>query len=149
MPAVNIQDNTDHFAIDLAVPAFKKDDLKVQMKDGVHTISIERKAGHEEEKMGYTRKEWSFAAFGRSFGLPENTDAKSLMAKYDDGPPELALMKTKADTESKAKEVNIGRTRRPPGPVNAYWQRKRISLWVQVLRFQPQDGYDLPLRSCS
>ncbi|MCW5898403.1 MAG: Hsp20/alpha crystallin family protein [Flavobacteriales bacterium] len=108
MPAVNIQDNTDHFAIDLAVPGFKKDDLKVQLKDGVLTISSERKAEHEEEKKGYTRKEWSFASFSRAFVLPENTDADSLKAKYDDGVLKLTLKKTKAATESKAKEIKIG-----------------------------------------
>ncbi len=43
MPAVNIKDNADHFAIELAAPGYKKDDLKVTVKEGVLTIASEKK----------------------------------------------------------------------------------------------------------
>lgn len=107
LPAVNIKDNTDHFAIELAAPGYKKDDLKVRVKDGVLTISSERKSESEEEKKGFTRKEWSYASFSRSFVLPENTDADSLKAKFADGVLKLTLKKTKAEAESKPKEIKI------------------------------------------
>jgi HSP20 family protein len=63
LPAVNIKDNSDHFAIELAAPGFKKEDLKATVKDGVLTISSERKDESEEEKKGYTRREFSYASF--------------------------------------------------------------------------------------
>lgn len=108
VPAVNIKDNTDHFAIELAAPGYKKEDLKVTVKDGVLTISSEKKAESEEEKKGYTRKEWSYASFSRSFVLPENTDADSLKAKFDDGVLKLTLNKVKAMPEAgKGKEIRI------------------------------------------
>ncbi|MBK7946485.1 MAG: Hsp20/alpha crystallin family protein [Flavobacteriales bacterium] len=44
MPAVNIKDNTDHFAIELAAPGYKKDDLKVTVKDGLLTMPARRSA---------------------------------------------------------------------------------------------------------
>jgi len=107
MPAVNIKDNTDHFAIELAAPGYKKDDLKVTVKDGLLTIASEKKRESEEEKKGYTRKEFSFASFRRSFVLPENTDADSLKANFADGVLKLMLNKTKALPENKAKEIKI------------------------------------------
>lgn len=107
LPAVNIKDNTDHFSIELAAPGYKKDDLKVHVKDGVLTISSEKKAESEQEEKGYTRKEWSYASFSRSFVLPENTEADSLKAKFDDGVLKLTLKKTKEVPESKAKVIAI------------------------------------------
>lgn len=107
MPAVNIKDNTDHFAIELAAPGYKKEDLKVTVKDGVLTISSEKKHESEEEKKGYTRKEFSYASFSRGFVLPENADADSLKAKFEDGVLRLTLNKTKALPENKAKEIKI------------------------------------------
>lgn len=107
LPAVNIKDNADHFAIELAAPGYKKDDLKVSLKDGVLTIASEKKSESEEEKKGYTRKEWSYSSFSRSFVLPEHTDADSLQAKFDDGVLRLTLKKTKTVPESKAKEIKI------------------------------------------
>ena len=107
MPAVNIKDNTDHFAIELAAPGYRKEDLKVAVKDGLLTISSERKHESEEEKKGYTRKEFSYASFSRSFVLPENTDAESLKANFTDGVLKLTLKKNKAIPENKAREIKI------------------------------------------
>jgi HSP20 family protein len=107
VPAVNIKDNTDHFAIELAAPGYKKDDLKVTVKEGMLTIASEKKHESEEEKQGYTRKEFSYAAFTRSFVLPDNTDPDSLKANFTDGVLKLTLNKTKAVPESKAKEIKI------------------------------------------
>lgn len=107
LPAVNIQDNSDHFTIELAAPGYRKEDLKVSVKDGVLAISSERSKEQEEDGKGYTRKEFSYAAFHRSFVLPENTDADSLKARFADGVLKLTLKKTKVLNENKAREIRI------------------------------------------
>lgn len=107
VPAVNIKDNTDHFSIELAAPGYKKDDLKVSVKEGLLTIASEKKHESEEEKKGYTRKEFSYSSFSRSFVLPENTDADSLKASFADGVLKLTLNKTRTIPESKAREIKI------------------------------------------
>lgn len=107
VPAVNIKDNKDHFSIELAAPGYRKDDLKVSVKDGLLTIASEKKHESEEEKQGYTRKEFSYASFSRSFVLPENTDADSLKANFTDGVLKLTLNKTKVVPESKTREITI------------------------------------------
>ncbi len=107
LPAVNIQDNTDHFTIELAAPGYKKDELKVSVKDGLLTIASERKEESASETDGYARKEFSYAAFSRSFHIPENADEDSLKAAFSDGILKLTLRKTKALPENKAKEIRI------------------------------------------
>lgn len=107
MPAVNIKDNTKSFDLEVAVPGYKKEDLKVNVENGVLTISSEKKKESEEEKNGYTRREFSYSSFSRSFQLPQNADADNVKANYVDGVLKLSVPKTKALPEKKGKEVRI------------------------------------------
>jgi HSP20 family protein len=107
MPAVNVKDNGKSFDLELAVPGYKKEDLKVNVVDGVLTISSEKKQESEEEKKGYTRREFSYRSFQRSFQLPENTDGENVKATYVDGILKLSVPKTKATAEKKGKEIRI------------------------------------------
>lgn len=107
LPAVNVKDNTKSFELELAVPGYKKDELKVNVADGMLTISSERKKESEEEKNGYTRREFSYSSFRRSFQLPENADGDKVAAHYVDGILKLSIPKTKALPEKKGKEVRI------------------------------------------
>lgn len=107
MPAVNIKDNGTSFDLELAAPGYKKEDLKVVVKDGVLTISSEKKKESEEEKKGYTRKEFSYSSFSRSFVLPENVDPDSVKANFADGMLKIGLTKVKSLPEKQGKEVKI------------------------------------------
>lgn len=108
MPAVNIKDNANSFEVELAVPGYKKEDMKVHLENGILTISSEKKKESEEEKKGYTRKEFSYSSFERSFQLPEHADADNVKANFVDGVLKLSIPKTKAMPEKKGKEVKIG-----------------------------------------
>jgi len=108
IPAVNIKDNTKSFDIEIAVPGYKKDDLKVVVDNGVLTISSERKKENETERNGYTRREFSYSSFKRSFILPENTDEGSVKAQFADGILKLSIAKTKELPEKKGREIKIG-----------------------------------------
>ncbi|MFZ1688495.1 MAG: Hsp20/alpha crystallin family protein [Flavobacteriales bacterium] len=107
LPAVNIKDNTKSFDLELAVPGYKKDELKVNVEGGVLTISSEKHKESEEEKNGYTRREFSYRSFERSFALPENADGDNVKANFMDGVLKLSIPKTKALPEKKGKEVRI------------------------------------------
>ena len=107
LPAVNIKDNTTSFDLELAVPGYKKEDLKVHMEDGVLTVSSEKKKESEEDKNGNTRREFSDSSFTRSFQLPQNADADNVKANFVDGVLKLSVPKTKALPEKKGKEVRI------------------------------------------
>lgn len=107
VPAVNVKDNTKSFDLELAVPGYKKEDLKVRVDEGMITISSEKKKETEEEKNGYARREFRYSSFQRSFQLPENADGDKVTANYVDGILKLSIPKTKALPEKKGKEVRI------------------------------------------
>lgn len=104
VPAVNVKENEGNFEIELAVPGMKKDDFKVDVENGVLTISSEKEESKEEKKENYTRKEFSYSSFKRAFTLPENVDKDNIKAKYRDGVLEITLKK-KEITESRASKA--------------------------------------------
>ena len=107
MPAVNIKDTGKSFHVELAVPGYKKEDLKVHSESGVLTVSAEAKKESEEEKNGYSRREFTSRSFERSFQLPDHADADNVKANYTDGVLKLAIPKTKAMPEKRGKEIKI------------------------------------------
>lgn len=109
VPAVNIKENGKTFELELAAPGYKKEDLKVNLNDNVLTISSEQKSEKEEkgEKGDYTRREYSYRSFSRSFTLPENADGDNVKASYENGILKLSIPKTKALPEKHGKEVRI------------------------------------------
>jgi HSP20 family protein len=107
MPAVNISESEKGYEIELAAPGMKKDDFKVKVENGVLVISAERKEEKEEKKKNYTRQEYNYSSFSRSFTLPENAKEEDLHAKYEDGLLRLTVGKKEA-VASKTKEIPVG-----------------------------------------
>lgn len=87
IPAVNIKEDGDGFTVEMAVPGMNKEDFKINLENEVLTISAERKTENEEkEGERYTRREFSYESFQRSFHLPKSTvDYEQIRAKYDSG----------------------------------------------------------------
>jgi HSP20 family protein len=85
VPAVNVKENDKSFEIELAAPGLSKKDFRVIAENGVLTISSEKKFEEEKKEKGYTRKEFSYSSFSRSFVLPENTNEEDVKASYEDG----------------------------------------------------------------
>jgi HSP20 family protein len=107
VPAVNIKENPKNFEIELAAPGYKKEDLKVNVEDGMLTISSEKEHGSKEEKKGFSRKEFSYSSFSRAFTLPENVDQESVKARFEDGVLKLTVDKTKELPKRNGREVKI------------------------------------------
>jgi HSP20 family protein len=106
MPAVNIRDEKKTFEIEVAAPGLKKEDFKIRVENGMLFISAEREENREETEAAYTRKEFSYHSFERSFAIPENADPDSIAAKYDDGILKLTVKKTKNVVTPKTIAVN-------------------------------------------
>lgn len=85
VPACNISENDASWAIELAAPGFKKDEINVSIDNGVITISAESKKEKEDSGDKYTRKEFSYSSFNRSFTIPETADENQINASYNDG----------------------------------------------------------------
>ena len=106
VPAVNITESDANFEIQLAAPGFKKEDFKVNMEKDVLTISAEVKQEQDEKTDRYTRKEFSYSSFSRSFNLPEFLEAENIKAVYENGILNVTLPK-KAEVKATPKEIKI------------------------------------------
>ena len=86
LPAVNIQETEDAFILELAAPVKKRDDFNIELDNDLLTISSTKKEEKTEEKKGhYTRREFSYQSFKRSFTLPETVNLSKIEANYTDG----------------------------------------------------------------
>ena len=107
IPAVNITENKDDFKISLAVPGMKKEDLRIDVDGDLLTISAEKKEEKEEKEKMYTRREYSFSSFSRSFTIPQGTKADKIEAHYEDGVLKLTLPKTEENKKTEAKHIAV------------------------------------------
>lgn len=107
VPAVNLKENEKSFEIHMAAPGLNKEDFKIKVDNNILTISNESKSEKEEEEQGkFTRREYAYNKFERSFTLPESADIERIEAKYENGELKLNLPK-KEDKIDKVREINI------------------------------------------
>ena len=93
VPSVNVIENGDSYRIELAAPGFKKDDFNVSVDDNLLTISGEVKSSEENKDEKFTRREFNYSSFKRSFNLPETVNNESIKANYEDGILSISLPK--------------------------------------------------------
>jgi HSP20 family protein len=107
-PAVNIIEHDEHYAIEVAVPGLAREDFNVELDDNLLTISFEKK--EEKEETGkYTRREFRYASFKRSFTLPEGSvDTDKIDANYESGILKLVLPKREEAKARAKRTINIG-----------------------------------------
>ena len=108
VPAVNIKENGNGFNIELAAPGFSKGDFKINVEENVLTISAEKKEEKKEENERYTRQEFSFNSFSRSFTLPATVNADKADARYADGILNLTIPKKESAKALPKKEIKVG-----------------------------------------
>lgn len=88
VPAVNVKETEDGFDVEVAAPGFNKKDFQIEVNNNLMTISSTKEVSNEEkgENGRYTRKEFSYTSFKRSFTLPENVvNTEKIEARYDNG----------------------------------------------------------------
>lgn len=107
VPAVNISDRANDFFIEVAAPGFSKEDFKVNVENEVLTISAEKKNEKRDENSRFTRKEFQYSTFKRTFTMPENVEADKIGAEYKDGVLSLTLPKKEEAKVKPAREIKI------------------------------------------
>ena len=105
-PSVNTREGEYAYHVEVDLPGVKKDDIHVDLKDNVLTISGERKTKKEVKEKDYYKKESSYGKFQRSFTLPENTDAENIEANSKDGVLEVVIPKMKK-SKKETKKIKI------------------------------------------
>jgi HSP20 family protein len=106
-PAANIMEHPDSFELDLAAPGLKKDDFKIELENNILTISSEVKDEKEEESKNYTRREFHYSSFSRSFTLPRIVEFDKIKADYENGILKLILPKKAEARVDIKKEIKI------------------------------------------
>jgi HSP20 family protein len=106
-PAVNVLEGVDGFKIELAVPGLQKGDFKLNLDKNQLTISATREQNAESENEKYTRREFKYGSFQRTFTLPNSVDGEKILAAYTDGILTVTLPKREEAKDKPVREIEI------------------------------------------
>ncbi|MBT8286040.1 MAG: Hsp20/alpha crystallin family protein [Flavobacteriaceae bacterium] len=109
LPAVNIKEDDMGFNLELAIPGKDKKDFNVEVDKDVLTISMESKSENEKTEENYTRKEFSYSSFKRSFTMPDTVDSDKIKATYKEGILSLYLPKKEEALPKPKRMIEIGK----------------------------------------
>lgn len=99
VPAVNIKDEKDQYLLEFAAPGLKKQDFKIDLDNYVLTVSSEKKQEKEEKESNYSRREFVYSSFTRSFTLPKTVNVEKIKADYSDGILSITLPKKEEEAK--------------------------------------------------
>ena len=106
-PAVNIKELDNQFEIDLAVPGKKKSDFEIEVEEGLLSISSSMEEDQVTEKAKFTRREFSYNSFKRTFTIPDSVEPSNIEAHYSEGVLKLLLPKRKEALTQPKKLIKI------------------------------------------
>ena len=107
VPAVNIIEKETEYKIELAVPGMRKDHFEIEMEEGILSISANQDEEKTSEKGKFTRREFSYNSFRRSFTIPESVDPEKIDANYTEGVLFISLPKRKEALTQPKKLISI------------------------------------------
>lgn len=102
MPQIEVSRRNGNFVVRAELPGIKREDVDVEVSNGVLTLSGERKENREERDGGYYRSERSYGSFYRSIPLPEGTTGEDAKAEFKDGVLEIT-MSSRDENENRRK----------------------------------------------
>lgn len=110
VPSVNIQETEENFLVEVAAPGRSREDFQIELDNEILTISSEDKKENEvkENNGKYTRREFSYSSFKRSFSLPETIDSEKIAATYKNGVLEITLPKKEEAKAQPKRMIEIG-----------------------------------------
>jgi HSP20 family protein len=106
-PAVNIVEKADSFIFEIAAPGLIKDDFNVSLDKNQLIISAEKKTENGDSEGKFTRKEFNFSSFKRSFTIPKAANKEEIKASYNNGILSVTLLKREEEIEKGAVEIEI------------------------------------------
>lgn len=104
--SVNIHETNEGYHLELNAPGRNKEDFKVNVENGLLTISYEKKESQEQKDYKTIRREFSFRSFKRSFSIDDKINADGIQARYENGVLKLYLPK-KEEVKVSPKEISI------------------------------------------
>lgn len=108
LPAVNIREDEERFEVEIAAPGLQKKDFKVELNNDLLTISSEKEVKNELKKgEQFTKREFSYQSFSRSFTLPNTVHNDKISAKYEDGILKISIPKKDEAKPKPVKQISI------------------------------------------
>jgi len=104
LPAVNIKESDQGYVVEMAVPGMEKADFKLNLENNMLCIASEKESESEKTEDNYSRKEFSYQSFSRSFSLPDSVDEGKIDAKYENG---VLIINIPKKEEAKPKPARI------------------------------------------
>jgi HSP20 family protein len=108
LPSVNILESTENYEVDTAAPGLDKKDFKIELNHGILTISSEKKTKNEtKNEKRFTRREYSYQSFNRSFTLPDTVENEKISAKYENGVLKVVIPKKDVPKNKALRTIEI------------------------------------------
>ncbi len=107
LPKVNIKESADAYYVEMAAPGIKKSDFKIDLDNQLLTISTEVEEKNEESNENFTRREFGYSSFKRSFALPETVDDSKIKAEYKEGILSIHLPKKEEAKQKPPRNIQI------------------------------------------
>jgi HSP20 family protein len=106
-PAVNIIEADNEFKIEVAVPGLTRNDFNIEVEDDVLNIFSVEKETKEDKMPNYTRREFNFSSFKRTFQLPETIDQDQIQASHKEGVLTITLVKKEEEVQNAPKQIEV------------------------------------------
>lgn len=101
----DIRETDKEYVIEADMPGVKKDDIKLELRDGVLTIGVEHNEQVDDKRENYIRKERRYGSYSRSFRV-EGIKQENVAAKYNDGVLTVTLPKSE-EVKPKSHRIDI------------------------------------------
>ncbi|TVR37978.1 MAG: Hsp20/alpha crystallin family protein [Cryomorphaceae bacterium] len=106
IPSANIKELDDRFEVELAVPGFDKDDVNIELNAGLLTISSEKSEEKEDKDARYSRREFYYQSFKRSFRMPDNVNEEDIKAQVKNGILKVDIPKRTEEKRTKTIQIS-------------------------------------------
>jgi HSP20 family protein len=106
-PPANIKDEDKQFLVEMSAPGFDKKDFTINVENDILTISAEKQEEKNETKEDYSRKEFSYNSFERSFVLPQAVLEDDIKAEYKNGILNLVIPKKEISEKKNKKQIAV------------------------------------------
>jgi len=109
VPSTNVKETDGEYIVELAAPGMRKEDFKVEINNDVLTIKSETEFENQDQKDdNYTRREFSYQSFQRSFTLNNRVvDDSKIIANYNDGILRLVIPKREEAKVKPGRQIQI------------------------------------------
>ena len=107
VPPVNITENAGDFILDLAAPGLTREDFRIEVDDHFLSISCEKTHQKNDLHEDYSKREFSYHSFTRTFQVPENSKLDKVDARYENGILRITVPKKEKNKTTQRHEIQV------------------------------------------